>query len=179
MPTNQAVTTFNLGTLAYGDGVTCVFTNTGKRPSLTIVKSSSVLSDPANGTSNPKRIPGSVVLYTVSLTNSGTGTVDGSTLVITDALPANTSACVSTLCGNPIVDFINGSPVSGLTFNYASNVTYSNTAGGGPPYTYTPVPDATGFDANVKGIRIAPTGTMNGTGGGNPSFTVQFRVRVN
>jgi uncharacterized repeat protein (TIGR01451 family) len=179
MPSNQAVTTFNLGTLAYGDGVTCMFTNTAKRPSLMIVKSSSVISDPVNGATNPKRIPGGVVRYAVSVTNSGTGIVDASTMVITDALPANTTMCVSTLCGNPIVEFIDGSPASGLSFSYASNVSYSNTAGGGAPFTYTPVPDAAGFDSNVKGVRIAPTGTMNATGGGNPAFTVQFRVRIN
>jgi len=28
-------------------------------------------------------------------------------------------------------------------------------------------------------VRIAPGGAMNATGGGNPSFTIQFRVRVN
>jgi len=178
MPNNAAVTSYNLGTLAYGDGVTCMFTNTAKRPSLTVVKSSEVLSDPVDGSTNPKRIPGSVVRYIVNVTNSGTGVVDASTLVITDPIPANTSLCVTTTCSNPIVEFIDGSPVSGLSFNYAANVSYSNTAGGGAPFSYTPVPDANGFDVAVTGIRIAPTGTMNGTGGGNPSFTVRFRVRV-
>jgi uncharacterized repeat protein (TIGR01451 family) len=179
MPTNLAATSYNMGTLAYGDGVSCVFTNTPKRPSLTIVKSSTVLTDPVRGASFPKRIPGSVVRYAVTVTNSGTGVVDASSLVVTDALPANVATCVTTVCGNPIVEFIDGGTPSGLTFTYAGNVTYSNAASGGAPYTYTPVPDANGFDPNVRGIRIAPTGTMNAAGGGNPSFTLQFRVRVN
>ncbi len=178
MPTATAVTTYNLGTLAYGDGVTCIFTNAAKRPSLTVLKTSTVLSDPANGGTNPKRIPGSVVYYAVTVANSGVGTVDGSTLAVTDPIPANTSVCVSTLCANPIVDFVDGTTPSGLTFSYASNVSWSNTAGGGAPYTYTPVPDAAGFDANVTGIRIAPGGTMSATGSGNPSFTLGFRVRI-
>jgi uncharacterized repeat protein (TIGR01451 family) len=72
-----------------------VFTNTAKRPSLTVVKGSEVLSDPVNGTTNPKRIPGSVIRYTVNVTNSGPGTVDSSTVVITDALPSTVIACVS------------------------------------------------------------------------------------
>jgi hypothetical protein len=76
------------------------------------------------------------------------------------------------------VVFINGTPASGLTFNYATNVSYSSTGPAGP-FTYTPVPDANGFDAAVRAVRIAPGGTMNGTGGGNPSFTIQLRVRVN
>lgn len=178
MPNNLAVTSYNLGTLAYGDGVTCMFTNTAKRPSLTVVKSSEVLTDTVNGSTNPKRIPGSVMRYLVNVSNSGSGVVDASTLVITDPVPANTSLCVSTLCSNPIVEFLDGSPASGLSFNYASNVSYSSTAGGGAPFSYTPVPDASGFDAAITGIRIAPTGTMAASGSGNPSFTVRFRVRV-
>jgi uncharacterized repeat protein (TIGR01451 family) len=178
MPTNVAVTTFNLGTLAYGDGVTCTFTNTPLRPALAVVKISSVLTDPANGTVNPKRIPGSVVLFAVTVTNSGSGTVDGSSLLITDPIPANTSVCVSTLCATPIVEFLDGATPSGLGFSYAANVSFSSAIGGGAPYTYTPVPDASGFDSAVTGIRIASTGTMNAAASGNPSFTVRFRVRV-
>jgi hypothetical protein len=74
---------------------------------------------------------------------------------------------------------VDGAPASGLVFNYAANVRYSNQPGGGAPYNYTPVPDASGFDPNVTGFRIAPTGVMNpATVAGNPNFTVRFRVRV-
>jgi len=178
MPSNAAVVSYNLGTLAYGDGVTCLFTNTPKFPTLVVQKTSAVLTDPVNGASNPKRITGAVVRYAVAVTNSGTGTVDASSLVITDPVPANTVLCVSTLCGNPVVEFIDGTPASGLSFNVASNVSYSSAVGGGAPFTYTPVPDATGFDAAVTGIRVAPTGSMAGASAGSPSFVVQFRVRV-
>jgi hypothetical protein len=85
---------------------------------------------------------------------------------------------VSTASGDPVV-FVDGTPVSGLSFNYAANVRYSNQPGGGAPYNYTPVPDAEGFDPNVTGFRIAPTGMMNAaTVAGDPSFSVRFRVRV-
>lgn len=178
MPTNQAVTSFNLGTLAYGDGVTCVFTNTPKRPVLAIGKTSTVVSDPINGGTNPKRLPGSVVRYVVTVTNSGPGLVDSSSLVVTDALPPNTVLCVSTLCSNPVVEFIDGTPASGLTFNAATNVSYSSAVGGGAPFNYTPQPDAQGFDAAVTGIRIAPGGAMAAAGSGNPSFSLRFRVRI-
>ena len=73
---------------------------------------------------------------------------------------------VSTASGNPVV-FVNGTPISGLSYNYATNVTYSSTGASGP-WTYTPVPDANGFDAAVRAVRIAPTGVMNAAGGGNP-----------
>ena len=47
------------------------------------------------------------------------------------------------------------------------------------PFTYTPVPDANGFDPAVRAFRVSPGGVMNATGGGNPNFTIRFRVRVN
>ena len=178
MPTAVAATSVNLGNLTYGDGVSCLFTNTAKRPSLTVVKGSEVLTDPVNAATNPKRIPGAVIRYTVNVTNSGTGKVDAGTMVIVDPLPASVIACVSTLCASPIVEFIDGATASGLTFNYAANVSYSNSAGGGAPFTYTPVPDAGGYDAAVTGIRIAPTGTFNAAAGGNPSFSVRFKSKV-
>jgi uncharacterized repeat protein (TIGR01451 family) len=156
-----------------------MFTNTPKRPSLAVVKTSAVVSDPVNGGTNPKRIPGSVVRYVVNVTNSGSGAVDASTLVITDPVPANTVLCVATICSNPVVQFADGTTPSGLTFNAATSVSYSNTAGGGAPFTYTPSPDAQGFDAAVTGIRISLSGTFAAAGSGNPSFAVNFRVRIN
>lgn len=148
------------------------------QPALTIVKASTVLSDPLNGTTSPKRIPLAVVRYDINVTNSGPGTVDANTLVITDPIAANSSMYVGTTPGNPVV-FLNGPTASGLSFNYAANVSYSSTGISGP-WTYTPVPDGNGFDPAVRAVRIAPVGVMSASSGGNnPSFTIQFRVRVN
>jgi len=147
-------------------------------PALQVQKTSEVLSDPFNAATLPKRIPGSIVRYAVTVTNSGTGLVDGSSLVLTDPVPAGTSLFVST-AGGPPVEFIDGTPGSGLGFSYPANVSFSNQPGGGPPYTYVPVPDANGVDANVTGLRVAPTGAMAAAGpGGSPSFRIRFRVRV-
>jgi len=133
-----------------------------------------VLSDPENGAINPKAIPGAVIQYTLSATNSGPGTVTANSMVMTDPLPANVVADVS--AGS--VTFVDGTPASGLTFTSA-NVTWSKTAGGGAPYTYVPVPDANGYDALVTGIRIAPTGTMAAaTLTSQPSFSIRFRAKV-
>ena len=148
------------------------------QPTLVIARTSQVISDPYNNATNPKRIPGSVQLYSLTITNQGAGTVDASTLVISEFVPPNSDLYVSTASGDPVA-FVNGTPVSGLGYIYASNVTYSNQPGGVAPYNYTPVPDAAGFDPNVTGLRIAPTGAMSAAGpGGNPSFTIRFRVRL-
>jgi uncharacterized repeat protein (TIGR01451 family) len=143
-------------------------------PSLTVLKTSTVLSDPT-GSATPKRIPLAVVRYDILVTNSGPGTVDANTLVVTDPVPENSVLYVG---GASPVAFINGSPVSGLTYNYATNVTYSSVSASGP-FDYTPVPDANGFDAAVRAVRIAPGGVMAGASGTNPSFTLQLRVRIN
>jgi hypothetical protein len=44
-------------------------------------------SDPINGTTNPKSIPGSVQLYNVRVTNQGSGPVDNNAVVIVDPFP--------------------------------------------------------------------------------------------
>ncbi len=51
---------------------------------ITVVKSSAVISDPVNGTFDPKRIPGAVVEYTIRVTN--TGGAQATDVTITDDL---------------------------------------------------------------------------------------------
>jgi trimeric autotransporter adhesin len=153
------------------------FTVAIPQPSLTILKTSTVLSDPVNNTTLPKRIPSAVVRYEVSVTNTGPGTVDAGSLVITDPVPTNSAMYVSSASGNPVA-FIDGATPSGLAFNYAGHVSYSSVGTSGP-WTYLPVPDANGFDPAVRAVRIAPAGVMNAASGvNNPSFSIQFRIRI-
>ena len=147
-------------------------------PSLLVLKSVQTVSDPVNNLLNPKAIPGAVVMYSISVTNQGQGTVDADSLVITDVIPANTSLFVDTSGGDPIA-FVDGGVASGLSYDFTTDVGFSNQPGGGAPYSYTPVPDADGFDTSVTGISVNPSGTMGGaSGGNNPGFTIRFRVRV-
>jgi uncharacterized repeat protein (TIGR01451 family) len=146
---------------------------------ITFAKTSVASSDPANGTTNPKAIPGSEMLYTITATNSGYGAVDTNSTMVTDTIPANMSLCVSTLCSNPPVVFsCSAAPSCGLTYAYATNVTYSNQIGGGAPYTYAAVADAAGYDANVTGIKINPSGVFNGVNGASPSFNLTFKMKI-
>ncbi|MGA8204264.1 MAG: hypothetical protein WB812_07060 [Woeseiaceae bacterium] len=147
-------------------------------PVLLVSKIAQTLSDPINGGSNPKAIPGAVVQYTLGVSNQGAGTVDAGSMVITDPLPAGVALYVDTSGGDPIV-FADGAVASGLSWSYATDVTFSNQPDGGPPYNYTPVPDAQGFDPAVTGFRINPSGPMNGTTAGNvPGFNLRVRVRI-
>ena len=161
-------------TLRPGDAITCAITNTRRVSAVLVIeKTSAVISDPVNGTNNPKLIPGAVVEYTVNVRNVGTGAVDSSSIVILDVMPAEMAFAVATP-----VTFTNGTTTSGLgAFNAATMVTYSSATGGAAPYTYTP---AGSFDANLRGIRIAPTGTMAAatSAAAQPSFTIRFRAQV-
>lgn len=154
-------------------------------PSLTILKSAITYSDPINGTSSPYNIPGAVVLYDVQVTNSGLGTPDNDSLLVTDPVPADTELFVNDLAGAGPVVFIDGSsPVnSGLSYTFSSlgsatdDLEFSND--NGVTWTYTPVPDIDGYDANVTNIRINPKGVMRASDGtNNPTFTLRFQVRV-
>jgi uncharacterized repeat protein (TIGR01451 family) len=147
-------------------------------PILQVTKTVTTLSDPINGMSSPNPIPGAIVEYTITVVNQGVGPADADSLIITDPLPLNTALFVSTLSGDPIT-FSNGSPPSGLSYDFATNVTFSDQVGGGAPFNHPPAPDGQGYDAAITGYRIAPTGAMDGdSGSGLPSFTVVFRLRI-
>jgi uncharacterized repeat protein (TIGR01451 family) len=147
-------------------------------PVLQVSKVQQLLSDPVNGAASPYAIPGAYVEYTIAVTNQGPGPVDSNSLVITDPLPAGVGLFVDTDAGDPI-SFTDGATASGLSFNYASDVTFSSQPGGGAPYDHVPAPDTDGFDPAITGYRIAPSGTMNAANGGNdPSFSITLRVRI-
>jgi len=155
-------------------------------PNLLVVKSVQPYSDPMNGTTSPKAIPGAVMEYTVIVTNSGPGPVDNNTTVLTDAVPANMTMYVDTGSGDPVTFSCSSSPGCGLTFNYGANVRYTDTfplpALLAPPnvcgnFTYTPTGS---YDGNVRGICINPAGILNGsTGPPDPQFTIKYRMRLN
>jgi uncharacterized repeat protein (TIGR01451 family) len=147
-------------------------------PALRVQKTVTLESDPVNGAANPRQIPGSVQRYRITVTNTGAGTVDASTLVVVDVVPPNAQLYVAT-SGGPPVQFVDGSVPSGLTFAYGAHVAYSNRPGGAAPFDYVPTPDANGFDANVTALRIAPGGVLAGAVCANqPSFRLEFRIRV-
>ncbi len=155
-------------------------------PSFTVAKSVLLVSDPVNGTTLPKAIPGAVMSYSIQVTNTGVGAADNNTTLIVDPIPANTWMFVGDLggAGSGPIAFVDGTPSSGLTYTFsglgsaADDVSFSNTACSS--FNYTPVPDVNGFDAAVNCIRINPKGVFAGaSGGSNPSFEARFRVRVN
>ncbi|URW75088.1 hypothetical protein M9980_11025 [Sphingomonas donggukensis] len=132
-------------------------------PTVTVTKTSTPVAD-ANGAFN---LPGSDVIYSLSVTNAGGSPVDASTIVLTDALP-------------PGVTFRNlafdGSTTLPATISGAANITlpgsgitYASADQG--PYTLAPT---TGYDPAVRAIRFTPVGQL----ATNDSFTIRFKARI-
>ena len=153
-------------------------------PQINMKKTSTVISDGIN-TTNPKRIPGALIDYDITATNLGPGIADNNTVLISDAIPSNTALFVNDISGTGTgpVRFIDGSPPSGLYYNFINlasttdSVSFSNNNGGS--YNYTPSPNANGTDSSVTNIRISATGQfLAPSGSGNPSFQFKFRVKV-
>ncbi len=144
-----------------------------RMPTITMTKTSAPWSDPVNGTTNPKHVPGSDAIYTLTVTNSNASNLDTTDLpALTDLLPPNVTFYNGDMDdGGPLTanyEFLPGT--SGLSLA-PSGVTYSSS--GGAPYSFTP---SGGYDANVRGLRFAPTGASFAA---NSSFQIRFRVRIN
>jgi uncharacterized repeat protein (TIGR01451 family) len=151
-------------------------------PLLTNQKIVQVLSDPVNGTVNPKNIPGAENLYTLTIQNTGSGQVDTNTLVIVDPIPSNSELFTGNLTAGAPYTFSDGALPGGLVcvFTALNNTTdcvdFSKDSG----LTWTYVPNGS-YDPAVTNIRFRLSGAMNGdsvTGSPHPSFSLQFKVRI-
>jgi uncharacterized repeat protein (TIGR01451 family) len=153
-------------------------------PDILVLKSVQVYSDPVNLQDNPKAIPGSVMFYTVMVTNRG-GSTDTDTVVITDPMPVNTEVFVNDINGagsGPLL-FTDGNSVSGLSYSMNSlasttdNISFSND--NGASFGYTPIPNVDGYDIAVTDIKVSLSGPFIASSGApHPSFSIIFRVRV-
>jgi len=147
---------------------------------LTIVKSSAVVSDP-QGNLLPKRVPGSVIDYTINVTNPNSALTTVNGIAITDAIPANTDlrvADLGLLNSGPIVFTDGVLPPSLLTYSFSSLGSGTDrldfSRDNGATWTYTPVADANGYDSQVTNIRVR----LGGNQAAGSSFSLRFRIRV-
>ena len=157
-------------------------------PSISVTKIVTTVSNPFEGTLNPKAIPGAIMEYQVVVTNTGIGPADADSVLMSDPLPPN----LRLVLNSPIapVTFIDNS--SGLAFD---PLDIGNNAL--PPYNdlalsnddgtnFLPlgaISETGGIDSTVPKInylRINPKGVFQGfTGAGSPpAFTLIFRAQV-
>lgn len=150
-------------------------------PTIEPEKTVEIEQDPVNGTTDAMSIPGAWARYSITVENTGNGSVDSDSMVIRDSIDANTTLFTGDLngSGSPII-FTDGAgaDASGLTLAFASladagdGVTFLNAAG-------TPITPTGGFDPAVRAIALNFGGSFNAaTGGATPEFTITYRVRL-
>lgn len=104
-------------------------------PTLTVVKTSKIISDPLNGTTNPKMIPGATVEYCIQVAN-GAGGATATSPAITDVLPTQTTYDATfgiKLNGTVTAGVCNADGTTGGTYTAATTTvagTLNNLAGG-------------------------------------------------
>jgi hypothetical protein len=138
---------------------------------LTVTKTSTVISDPVNGTTNPKSIPGAIVQYTVTIANGASGSTAQS-VAISDSLAteigngtlaysASTfnghATCPGSGAPNPCGILVTAPDING---GAAQAITNTNSDG-----------DGGNFNANVVNMNV---GNLDA----GETATVQFRVQV-
>ncbi|KTE38996.1 MULTISPECIES: proprotein convertase P-domain-containing protein [unclassified Sphingopyxis] len=124
------------------------------RPTTNLVfaKTSSIVSDPTNGTTNPKAIPGAVIRYCLLVTNNGSATA--TSVAINDAIPATMTYTPASLR-------------SGTSCAGATTVEDDNAAGAdesdpfGAAFAGTNVTASTASLAPAAAMAIAFTVTVN------------------
>lgn len=147
--------------------------------SLSATKTSTVFSDPVNGATNAKAIPGSIIDYAITVSNTGLVATDNGQVSIVDQVPPQTKFCLADLAAGagPIL-FQNSSGTSGLNYSFLglANTTdsLSFSSNGGVSYNYVPVADADGCDANITHFRVNPAGAFNEA----TTITLRARFRI-
>jgi hypothetical protein len=151
------------------------------KPPLSIVKTSAPYSDPSNGTTNPKLIPGAIAEYSFLVTSPAAYAVSLNTIIVADATPANMDLVVANIggAGSGPAALVQGLPSSTLVYTFTSlasttdDIEFSNN--GGTSWTYTPVANSNGVDPAVTNVRLRPKGIM--VAGSSFTFRLRYRVR--
>lgn len=121
-------------------------------------------------------LPGNDIIYTISVDNIGTGSIDSAGLFLVDNMPDEI------IFYNDDIDDAGPetNPVAfeeiatGLTFVYGTAVGFSDSSSAPASFadcTYTPT---AGYDPNINFICINPAGSM----AGGSSWSVSFRARI-
>lgn len=150
------------------------------KPPLAITKTSTAFSDPINGPTLPKLIPGAIVEYLLNVSNPGAYTVTLNTVQLVDITPPGLELAIASIGPGPAI-FTQGTPTSALTYTFTSlssatdDLEFSYDSG----VTWASSPSAaaiaSGYDAGITHIRFRPKGTM--AAGGSFSFRIRYRIK--
>lgn len=151
---------------------------------LQIAKSTAVVADQVSAI-NPRALPGSDIDFTLMVANpAANALLPVRQVVISDTIPIYARLKVADYgaAGSGPVSFTDGNLLglgllgSGLTYGYVglASATDGLEFYDGLSWSYTPVPDADGYDGKVRAIRV----TLTGTQATNSSFRLRYRVRL-
>ena len=149
-------------------------------PDLSATKSVSVESDPLSS-SAPMAIPGAWMLYSIEVTNTGSGSVDSGSMTIADDIDPQTTLFTGDLdgSGSPVI-FTDGAgaDASGLSLSFSGlgsatdGITFLDGSG-------TPIVPSGAFDPAVRSLRLDFDGMFNAaSGSATPTFTITYRVQL-
>ena len=160
MPNNVTTTSYVMSTIAFGDVVSCAFTNTRHAPLLGIAKSSP----------SPALQVGVNSVYTLTVTNSGS--IAATTAQVKDQLPANLTFVSATgtnwTCGNAAslitCAFAGGTIAAGGTSTISVTVTAPASSSGTSVTNYASIDSAGGALAPTPGSACAPAASCASAG---------------
>ncbi|MEL7110838.1 MAG: hypothetical protein AAGL99_16365 [Pseudomonadota bacterium] len=131
--------------------------------------------------SSPYAIPGSDVLYTLTVESTGTAPVDEDTLFLVDTLPAEVTYYNGDMDGaGPVTGTVQFEALSsGVTFTEATDLRFSDAVTKPSSLsgcTYSP---SSGYDPDVRHICFAPKGQLlGGAIQPNAAFSLTFRGQI-
>ncbi|MEL6569485.1 MAG: choice-of-anchor L domain-containing protein [Pseudomonadota bacterium] len=122
-------------------------------------------------------LPGTDVIYTITVLNTGGGPVDANSIDLVDVVPGEVELFYGATpeFGGEVVGWSETN--TNLFFTPVTDVAFSNSASrpaGFANCNYTPI---AGYDPAVTFICINPKGAMN-SGDPDPEFSISFRARI-
>lgn len=145
---------------------------------LDVTKVSSVISDPVNGTTNPKAIPGATIEYLITVTNNGPDPADVDSVEIWDDGPADAKMCLIARSAGPVI-FNDPGGSSGLSYAFGGlGVTTDGlefSDDDGTSFAYVPTADGDGCDGMITDFRVLPTGAF--AAGSTVTLRVRYQVQ--
>lgn len=151
---------------------------------ISISKTATVLCDPVNGVTNPKNIPGAIVRWTITVSNSASATASATLATVADSLDANTTHDVGLRVPTDAATCIAGASTSGFKIVSSNGArTLGGTAG-----VMTNAADADGATIAGQNVTIDYANALPVSGGTGhaagelkigESATVTFNVIIN
>lgn len=153
-----------------------VFRN-NQTANLNVTKSTSV--SPVSA--SPYAIPGSDVLYTLTVESTGTAPVDGDSLFLVDTLPDEVAFYNSDMDdGGPETGAVQFTPLSsGVTFNEGTDLRFSDAVTKPTAFNQCNLSVGSGYNSSIRHVCFAPKGQLlGGAIQPNAQFSLTFRAQI-